>query len=101
MTDLEFILNFEENKTKGIWLSGIEGEGEYVRYYENGNLKEHSHWKNNKLYGEYKFYHEIGQLWEHSFWKNGKRHGEYKDYHENGQLWEHSLWKNGKKLEIY
>jgi len=101
MNDLEFILNFEENKTKGIWVSGIEGEGVFIRYWKNGNLKEHSHWKNNKLYGEYKFYHEIGQLWEHSFWKNGNKHGECKLYDYNDRLWSHSFWKNGKKLEIY
>ena len=72
MNDLEFILNFEENKTKGIWLSGIEGEGEFLRYHENG------------------------QLWRHEFFKNGERHGESKWYHENGQLWMHELWENEK-----
>jgi len=71
MTDLDFILNFEENKTKGIWLSGIEGEGEFVRYHENGNLREHSFWKNGELHGECKWYWYNGQILEHTLWKNG------------------------------
>ena len=72
MNDLEFILNFEKNKTKGIWLSGIEGEGEFLQYYENG------------------------KLWIHTFYKNGKEHGEIKWYHENGQLGAHAFYKNGE-----
>ena len=72
MNDLDFILNFEQNKINGIWLSGIEYEGEYVRYWKNGNLREHSFWKNDKLHCERKIYYENGQLEEHSFYKNGK-----------------------------
>jgi len=76
MNDLEFILNFEENKVKGIWLSGIEGEGEYIRYWENGNLR------------------------VHSLYENGEKHGECKIYNENGQLLEHSLYENGVLLDL-
>ena len=71
MNDLDFILNFEENKTKGIWLSGIEGEGTFVRYWDNGNLREHCFWKNEKLHGEYKYYRKDGQIWDHCFYENG------------------------------
>ena len=96
MNDLDFILNFEENKIKGIWLSGTEGEGEFVRYWENGNLREHSHWENGKRHGEYKDYRENGQLMRHAFYENGKLNGKFKMYHNNGQLGLYCFYKNGK-----
>ena len=96
MNDLEFILNFEENKTKGIWLSGIEGEGEYLRYHKNGQLRYHEFYKNGLRHGESKWYFENGQIWIHDFWKNGLRHGECEWYLRNGELYEHNLYKNGK-----
>ena len=72
MNDLEFILNFEKNKTKGIWLSGIEEEGEFLKYYGNGQLRFHAFYNNGKEHGERKWYHENGQIKEHDFWKNGE-----------------------------
>ena len=99
MNDLDFILNFEENKVKGIWLSGIEGEGEFIRYHENGNLRVHSFYENGEKHGECKIYFENGQLWVHAFFKNGKRHGEYKWYWKNGQIGGYSLYENGNCIK--
>jgi hypothetical protein len=31
-----------EQKEKGVWLSGIEGEGEYKSWHTNGKLNHHS-----------------------------------------------------------
>jgi hypothetical protein len=37
-----------EQKTKGVWLSGIEEEGEFKRWHENDQLSHHYFLKNGK-----------------------------------------------------
>ena len=81
-----------------IWFSGIEGEGEYKEWHYNGQLWEHSFWKNGKYDGEYKHWNDNGQLTAHSFFKNGILKGEYKWWNGNGQLYHHGFWKNGKEV---
>ena len=67
----------DEQKQEGVWFSGIEGKGEYKRWNSNG------------------------QLGEHTFWKNGEYHGECKWYLPNGRLWIHKLYENGIMIEDY
>jgi len=55
-----------------IWLSGIEGEGEFMEFHLNKNSKEHSFWKNGKRHGETKYFYPDGSLYISSFWENGK-----------------------------
>jgi len=47
--------------------------------------------------GEFKNYHDNGQLYEHSFWKNDERHGEC-NYYIDGILTVHSFYKDGKQI---
>ena len=77
MTLIEFLRLSPEEKTRNIWISGIEGEGEYIRCLDNG------------------------QIYEHCFYENGKRHGEYKAWNYNGKLYIHSLYENGIKVKDY
>jgi len=87
-------------KTRGdeLWLSGIEYEGLYLDYYENGQLWEKSYWKDYERHGECLRHWSDGQLNEKSYWKDGYIHGEYLDYYSNGQLHEKSYWKDGEKI---
>ncbi len=62
---------------KGLWFSGIEGEGIYKKWYPNGELA------------------------IHEFYKQGKEEGELKRWHMNGQLYVHKLYKEGKVVEDY
>jgi antitoxin component YwqK of YwqJK toxin-antitoxin module len=97
---LSELLNLtDEQKEKGVWFSGIAGEGEYKEWYGNGTLFEHSNWKDGKLHGEYKMWHKNGVLAEHSFRKDGERHGEYKRWWNDGTLRYHSFYKKGKLIE--
>ncbi len=47
-------------------------EGQYIFYYDNGNLKESGEYKNNKQNGPIKYYRENGILKEVSTYKKGK-----------------------------
>ena len=74
---IEFLRLPLEDKIKGVWLSGIEGEGEYIECYESG------------------------QIWEHSHYKDGERNGEYKRWYGDGELKRHSLYENGTLIKDY
>ena len=77
MTLIEFLRLSLEDKVKGVWFSGIEGEGEYIEYWGNGQIYVHSRYKDGKLHGEYKWWHKNGELYMHSLYENGI---EIKDY---------------------
>ena len=40
-------------KDRKLWYSGIEDEGEFKRWYENGQLWEHSWYKNGDLIADF------------------------------------------------
>ena len=82
-----------------IWFSGVEGEGEYKRWHDDGKIGGHSFYKDGKLHGEYKTWWPNGQMLEHAFCKNGKRDGEYKSWRDNGEISEHSIYKDGKVVK--
>ena len=72
-------------------------EGEYLTYYENGQLKYKSNYKEGVLEGEWLYYHDNGQLRFKENYKDGKLEGEWLYYHDNGQLRFKRNWKDGKK----
>lgn len=75
----ECFTDVEDFKTVGIWLSGIEGEGEYNAYYRNGVLAVSCSYKHSKRDGEHKTYTNKGELQHHVLYKSGKM---IKDYLE-------------------
>ncbi len=54
-------------------------------------------YKDGKLHGEYLNYYDNGQLYEVASYVNGKEHGEYLSYYDNGQLWYKTNYLNGKR----
>ena len=56
-----------------IWFSGEKYEGEYKDWYKNGQICEHSFWKNGQPDGERKNWSFYGKLLEHSVWKDGNK----------------------------
>ena len=74
-------------------------EGEYLTYYENGQLKYKSNYKEGVLEGEWLYYHENGQLRFKRNWKDGKKEGEWLYYHETGQLETTEIYKDGELIK--
>jgi len=70
---------------------------EYKKWYKNGQLKNHYHYKDGKRHGECKWWYESGNRQEHAHYKDGKKYGEFKHWYWNGQLWQHYHCKDGKK----
>jgi len=73
-------------------------QGEYKKYYSNGQLWFHCYFKNNNIHGEYKEYYSGGQLWVHCYYKDNNRHGEYKRYYKDGSLNYIKYYSNDKDI---
>ena len=71
---------------------------EFISYYDNDQLKEHSFWQDGKLHGEYKDWWENGNRWGHCFYKDGNLHGESKDWDNDGTLSVHHFYKDDKDI---
>ena len=72
-------------------------EGEWLEYYENGQLKIKRNYKDDKLEGESLWYHKNGQLESKGNFKDDKKEGEWLHYRSNGKLWRKYYYKDGKK----
>lgn len=70
-------------------------EGEWVEFYENGQIKQIVLIKEGRPVGQWLTYHPNGQLRTNSFWINGQIHGEYLIYDETGNLVVKEIYKNG------
>jgi hypothetical protein len=74
-------------------------QGKWLEYYENGQLKLKSNYKNGEYEGEQLGYYKNGQLWVKINYKDGKLEGEFLVYNENGQLEKTEIWKDDKLIE--
>ena len=54
--------------------------------------------KDGKKDGEWLYYYENGQLYLKNTYKEGKKDGERLKYYDNGQLMEKGNYKEGKKI---
>jgi hypothetical protein len=69
---------FEETEAalgNGLWMSGISGEGEFKSWYENGQMSEHSFFKNGVYHGEKRIWDPNGNLTTYGKYENGKLEG--------------------------
>ena len=69
-------------RTVGKFKNG-KREGEWLWYFENGQLNIKNNYKDNKLEGEWLWYFENGQLKYKSNFKDGKQEGEFLYYYKN------------------
>ena len=79
---------------KGTYRNGKK-EGEWVLYHDNGQLSLKGTYRNGQLEGEWVLYRDNGQLWRKGTYRNGKKEGEWVRYGDDGQLWSKETYKNG------
>ena len=77
MNLIEFLRLPLEDKVKGVWFSGVKGEGEYIEYWDNGQIYEHSYYKRGVPHGKCKWWDMDGILGGYFLYENGI---EIKDY---------------------
>ena len=91
---------YEEGEIKSISpFKNNVADGVFISYYQNGNIKEKHIYKNGNKEGEGIFYYENGKLEEKYFMKNGKLDGEAINYFEDGKIRNKSIFKDGVLLE--
>ena len=76
-------------------LSQVEN-GEYKKWFDNGQLEIHCYYENGKLQGEYTKWFMNGNLERHAFYNEGKVEGEYKRWYLNGNLYEQFYYREGE-----
>jgi antitoxin component YwqK of YwqJK toxin-antitoxin module len=64
-------------------------------YYESGQLRKETNYKDDKREGLSKYYYESGQLRLEINYKDGKAEGISKSYYESGQLKKETNYKDG------
>ena len=85
---------------KGLIENGKE-EGEWIAYYDNGQLSYKGNYENGKEEGEWIAYYDNGQLDSKGNYKNGKKEGEWIAYWDNGQLDSKGNYKNGWVEDVW
>lgn len=75
----------------------VNGTGWNYWYYRNGQISDQNYYLNGKTNGEVKIWFENGQIKEISNWKEGIQDGMYQTYYENGQPQEKVNWINDKR----
>ena len=89
---------YEEGEIKAITpFKNSLAEGTYISYYPNGNMEEKYTYVNGEENGEGFSYYENGKLEEKYFMKNGKLDGEAFAYYPSGKLEVKDFFKDGKK----
>jgi len=77
--------------------STAKKDGPSISYYENGQKKYESHYKNGKRDGLLTRWHKNGQKSEEHHYKNGELEGLWTMWYENGQKMEEIHYKNDKR----
>lgn len=60
--------------------------GEYLNYYNSGEIQSKSIYKNDSLHGYFSNYHKNGQLKQQGWYKDNLAHGEWRSYYIDGTL---------------
>ena len=76
-------------------------DGPWVRYRDDGQLRDKGTFKDGKLHGPYVRYWTNGQLWEEGTYKDRKMDGHWVTYFEDGTVNEEytGTYKDGVKVE--
>ncbi len=74
--------------------------GEWEKYFSDGNLMEEGDYKEGRRHGIWKVYHSNGGLSFLSNYKDGNLDGYSEGYDKNGLLVSKSFWKDGEETVI-
>jgi hypothetical protein len=72
-------------------------DGEFLSYYENGEIKEKGYYKNGEKNGVFFSYTKNGKILNEILYVDGLSEGESKEYYESGQLKEKISYEKGRK----
>lgn len=70
--------------------------GNWIEYYENGQIKEKYNYNNGKLHGKYLFYYENGQFKKRYYYKKGNLDKICIDYDITGEINRYRIIEKGR-----
>jgi antitoxin component YwqK of YwqJK toxin-antitoxin module len=77
-------------------VNGIKN-GEFILYYQNGNVEMYGHIIDNNYTGKWYYFYPDGQLESEGYFKDDKAYLMWKWYYKNGSLKEEGIYVNGMK----
>ncbi len=98
-------LSYEQWTQQGVqtlqwqWDAQNRKQGDFKRWYESGQLKEHQKYQDDKLQGSSVTWHENGEMASSADYVDGKEHGPIRFWRDNGSLSYECQYLMGKKLE--
>ncbi|PCR97181.1 hypothetical protein CP336_08715 [Pseudomonas fluorescens] len=98
-------LSYEQWTQQGVqtlqwqWDAQNRKQGDFKRWYESGQLKEHQKYQDDKLQGSSATWHENGEMASSAGYVDGKEHGPIHFWRDNGSLSYECQYLMGKKLE--
>jgi len=78
-----------------------EKHGEWIVYWNNGQLHYKGEYINGKHHGDWVWYHINGQLYSKGEYINGEQHGDCVMYFSDGQLRFKGSYNNGKRVGMW
>jgi len=73
-------------------------DGEYIEYFENGNIREKCNFVNNTYHGKYESYYENGIMEKSGMYENDEKQGEWLNYTYDEKC-KKSYYKNDVLIE--
>ena len=86
-------------KVKGTFKDGKPKDGPWESYHKNGQLREKGNIKDGKQDGLWEWYFEDGQIDHKRNFKDGKPDGLWEYFNKDGSLNRTETWKDGVKQE--
>lgn len=72
-------------------------EGTRRVWYSNGSINMEEFYRDGELEGECKWWYPNGRILSWEFYRNGKLNGKYRFWHENGQIYEIVTYLDGMR----
>jgi len=82
-------------QTQGDMMHGKK-EGEWLSFYENGNISQKLFYKQDKIVDTIYLHHKNGVIKEKATFSNGKRNGYFEEYYKYGSLYRKGHYKDGQ-----
>lgn len=88
-----------EEKLKGVWVSGVEGNGEFKQWWPNGNLRVEYTQLYGSYHGVYRRYFENGNSEIEINYDKGLKHGNFIQWYTSGEPALHIVYENDKLVK--
>ncbi len=87
--------NENGERTSKTTVKGVDYDGMYYKYYDDGKLKQKASYSDGKVNGKGFYYYPSGNVEKEYNFKDNLKDGKNYEYYENGQIQNDMFYKNG------